>query len=65
MGASKPLTFDFPAPRVVPKLLTVEEILAVLDVIEPTVPERAAAVDLMARHFALDLDALNEALRVA
>jgi hypothetical protein len=65
MGTCRPLQFDFPAPRVIPKLLTVEEILAVLEVIEPTVPERAAAVDFMSRHFALDLDALDEALRVA
>jgi hypothetical protein len=65
MGVPKPIQFDFPAPRVLPKLLTVEEILAVLDVVEPRVAERAEAVDFMARHFTLDLDALNEALRVA
>jgi len=65
MGAARPIEFDFPVPRVMPKLVTVEEILAVLDVIEPELKERAQAVDFMSRHFALDLDALGEALRVA
>jgi|JI8StandDraft_2_1071088.scaffolds.fasta_scaffold293409_1 hypothetical protein len=65
MGFARPILSDFPPQRAIPKLLTVEEILAVLEVIEPELPGRLDAVDFMSRHFAVDLDALDEALRVA